>query len=296
MPQLWSVYDSGQPGPAINVPATKAGTQEDQGMPITPLRLSLTFALACVSATFFLFLRCQGKGNPLGPHSRWWSLAVVGITGALSTGATLLVGMIIEQMPSGLVGLSTVAPCWLWISHIRDGEPERRSPYSEAANLWLTWLLSRMTEGMAQDKAEWIEIRASPEWGTHDLIMAARSYHEYLHERLTAAERRRYRIRALMRNIETRLDVARLIDNSARPAKVIVALNASRLTQDPRYLRNRDDLGRVGDLLRHDAHRDLIRMLTPAYNLGLRRLSPYTPPLSGNASPPVGAVSQRPHP
>ncbi|HEY5987068.1 MAG TPA: hypothetical protein VIV12_11945 [Streptosporangiaceae bacterium] len=265
-------------------------------MPTTPLRLSLTFALACGSATFFLFLRCEGKGNPLGTHSRWWSLAVIGLTGALSTGATLLVATIIEELPSGLVSLSAVAPCWLWIGHIRQGSPERRSPFAEAATLWLTWLLARMAEGMAEDKTEWLERRANPDWDTDDLMMAARRYHEYLHGRLSAADRRRYRIRSLLRNIETRLDIARLIDNSARPAKVIVALNASRLTQDTRYVRNVDDLTRLGNLLRHDAHQDLIRMLSPAYNLGFRRLAPYAPPMRGSPPQALSVGSQRPHP
>jgi hypothetical protein len=273
-----------------------AGIQEDQGMPTTPLRLSLTFALACGSAAFFLFLRCEGKGSPLGAHTRWWSVSVIGLTGALSTGATLLVATIIEQLPSGLVSLGAVAPCWLWIGHIRQGSSERPSPFAEASTLWLTWLLARMAEGMAEDKSEWIEERAKPEWGTDDLMMAARRYHAYLSERLSAGDRKRYRIRPLLRNIETRLDIARLIDNSARPAKVIVALNASRLTQDNRYLRNVDDLARLGGLLRHDAHQDLIRMLRPAYNLGFRRLTPYAPRVPGNPPPALSVSSQRPHP
>jgi hypothetical protein len=257
-----------------------AGDRKDSGMASTPLRLSLTFALACLSSTLFLFLRYDGKGSPVGRHSRWWSLAVVTLTGALSTGATFVVAIIIEQLPSGLVSLGAVAPCGLWIGHIREGS-ERRGPFAEAATLWLSWVLSRLDEGMAEDKTEWIEERASPEWGTDDLIAASRRYQEYLYERLSAQERKRYRIRALRNNIEIRMDVARLIDNSARPAKILVALNASRLTQDPRYQRCLDDPARLGNLLRHDALRDLIRMLTPAYNLGWRRLRPYVPPPSG---------------
>lgn len=250
-------------------------------MASTPLHLSLTFALACLSAGFFLLLRCEGKGSPLGRHSRWWSLAVIGLTGALSTLATFLVATIIEQLPSGLVSLGAVAPSGLWIGHIREGSPQRRSPYREAATLWLSWLLARLDEGMAEGKNEWIEERANPEWGTEDLVMAAQSYHDHLHEQLSPKDRRRYRIRSLMRNIEARTDVARLIDNSARPAKIVVALNATRLTQDPRYLRHLDDLGRLGNMLRHDTLRDLIRMLTAAYNCGFRRLPPYLPPPSG---------------
>jgi hypothetical protein len=248
------------------------------GMPRGALGLGLTFFLACVSAAFFLQLRCQGKGRAFGPSSRWWALSVIGLTGMLSTGVAFALVTIGHQLPSAFASLGVVAPSGLWLGHIRQGTPERNSLYKAASTLWLTWLLGRMGEGMAEDKLAWCDRRVDPNWHADELILAARFYHDYLQERLTADDRRRYRIGWLMQNIEVRLDVVRLIDGSAGRSKVVAALKAPRLADQARYQRSLDDLTRLGSLLRHDAERDLGRMLAAAYNVGLYRLDLYTRP------------------
>jgi hypothetical protein len=266
-------------------------------MPRGTLGLGLTFVLACISAAFFLLLRCEGNGRAFGPRSRWWGLSVIGLTGALSTGAAFAVVTVAHHLPSAFVSLGVVAPCGLWLGHIRgEGGGTRRNLYRDASTFWLTWLLARMHEGMAEDRLDWCEAHADPAWDTDELTMAARFYHDYLHERLSAEERRRYRIRWLMGNIETRLDVVRLIDGSAGRAKVVAALNASRLAQEARYRRTLDDLTRLGNLLRHDAERDLGRMLGAAYSVGFHRLEPYLRPAREAPRQDQRAGSDRSHP
>jgi hypothetical protein len=248
-------------------------------MPHGTLGLSVTFVLACVSAAFFLQLRCEGKGRMFGPRSRWWAQSVILLTGVLSTCAALVALIVVHRLPSAFVSLGVVAPSGLWLGQIRSDNGDRPSLYRDASTFWLTWLLARMQEGMAEDRMGWCDAHTDLSWDTDELAMAARFYHDYLQERLSAEERRRYRISALTRNIEVRLDVARVVDGSAGRAKVVATLNASRLAQEARYRRSLDDLTRLGNLLRHDAQRDLGRLLVVAYNAGFRRLERYRRPL-----------------
>jgi len=265
-------------------------------MPREVLGLGVTFVLACVSAAFFLQLRCEGKGRTFGPRSRWWALSVIGLTGILSTSGALALVILGHYLPAAVLGLGVVAPSALCLGQIREGVPERRSVYGAAATLWLSWLLARLGEGMAEDRLDWCDRRVDPAWHPDELIMAARSYHDYLHERLSGEERRRYRIGALMQNIEARLDVVQLIENSAGRGTVIAALDASRLAQEARYRRNFDDLTRLGHRLVHDAKRDLGRLLSAAYNAGFHRLEPYTRPVRVALTRAEPAGPQRWHP
>jgi hypothetical protein len=104
-------------------------------MPRGALGLGLTFFLACVSATFFLQLRCQGKGRAFGPSSRWWALSVIGLTGVLSTGVAFALVTIGHQLPSAFASLGVVAPSGLWLGHIRQGTSERNSLYKAERDL-----------------------------------------------------------------------------------------------------------------------------------------------------------------
>src|SRR5712691_9187546 len=115
-------------------------------MPRDQLGLSLTFVLACASAAFFLHLRCEGKGRPFGPRSRWWAASVIALTGTLSTAGAFGLVVVGHLLPSAFVSIGVVAPCGLWLGHIREGAVERRNPYRDVSTLWLTWLLGRMSE------------------------------------------------------------------------------------------------------------------------------------------------------
>ena len=121
-------------------------------MPSGILGLDLTFALTCASATFFLFLRCHGQGRPFGPRSRWWALAVIGVTGVVSTAATFIAVIVVNQLPSAFFGLGVVAPSGLWLSEIRSrGGDGRRSPLRDVSTLWLTRLLSRFATTRSEE-------------------------------------------------------------------------------------------------------------------------------------------------
>jgi hypothetical protein len=243
------------------------------------MALGLTFVLACASATFFLLIRCEGRGRAFGPRSRRWALLVVAATGSLSTAAALGLAALGHYMPTAIMTLGVAAPSGLCLGRIREGIPERRTVYGAAATLWLGWLLARMSEGIAEDKLRWCERRVDPAWHADELIMAAHHYHDYLTERLSDEDRRRYRIRVIVQDVETRLDIVLLIDTHAARSRIVAAMNATRIGKEARYQRNLDDLTRLGNRLRHDARRDLERLLAAAYISGLYRLEPYTPPV-----------------
>lgn len=248
-------------------------------MPSGILGLDLTFALTCASATFFLFLRCHGQGRPFGPRSRWWALAVIGVTGVVSTAATFIAVIVVNQLPSAFFGLGVAAPSGLWLSEIRSrGGDGRRSPLRDVSTLWLTRLLARLHEGMAEDRLAWCEERVDQGWGADELGMAARFYQEYLRERLSPEERRRGRIYAQVHAIEARLHVGELIENGVERTKVVAALQESRATKDPRYSRYQSDMSRLADILRHDAERDLVRLLGAAYTAGYYKMPVYRRP------------------
>ena len=247
-------------------------------MPGAAVGLDVTLALACTSALFFLFLRCHGQGRPFGPASRWWALAVVGVTGLVSTAATFVVVGMVNLLPTAFLSLGVIAPSGLWLTEIRSRGDGRRSLLRDVSTLWLTRLLARMHEGMAEDRLAWCEQRVDPAWTTGELGMAARFYQDYLRERLTPQERRRGRIYAQLHAVEARLNVGQLIDNGAARTKVVAALQTSRATKDPRYSRYQDDLSRLADILRHDAERDVIRLVGSAYSAGYYRMPVYSRP------------------
>ena len=242
------------------------------------LSLGLTFVLACISAAFFLVMRCEGKGRAFGPRSRRWALLVAVLTGALSTAAVAVLGALGHYVPAALLGLGVVAPSSLCLDRIRDGLPDRRSTYAAAATLWLSWLLTRMDDEMVEDKTRWCEERVDSDWHDDELLLAAHYYHDYLADRMSDGERRRHKIHAMLDSIETRLDITRIIDSGAPKSKIADTLGASRLGREHRYKRNLDDVTRLGGRLRNDAERELVRMLAAAYGCGLYRLPVYAPP------------------
>jgi hypothetical protein len=259
--------------------------------------LALTFVLACASATFFLLMRCEGRGRAFGPRSRRWAVLVIAATSLLSAVGAAALAELGRYVPAVILSLGIAAPSSLCLGRIREGIPERRTVYSAAPTLWLGWLLARMTDGMAEDKLEWCEKRVDAAWHCDQLILAAHFYHDYLNERLPAEDRKRYRIRALLQDVETRLDIVVLIEARSPRSKVVGAINASRLGRESRYQRNLDDLTRLAGRLEHDARRALERMVAAAYVTGLYRLERYTPPARELAQEPAQpAGSPRWHP
>ena len=113
------------------------------------LRLSVTLALACASAGFFLFLRCQGTGPPFGRNSRRWAALVILVTGLLSTIAAFAGFAIVRHLPWVIVGIGIIGPSGLWLSEIYSRRGDQRSMLRDMSTLWLSRLLARMHEAMA---------------------------------------------------------------------------------------------------------------------------------------------------
>jgi hypothetical protein len=261
-------------------------------MPNEMLRPSITLALACLSAMFFLLLRCQGKGPLFGRRSRTWALLVVVVTGVLSTGVAFAGFAIVQHLPGAFVGLGLIGPSGLWLSEIRSRPDERRSLVRDMSTLWLSRLLARMHEGMAEDRGAWCEKRVDEGWSADELSTAARFYQEYMRERMSPAERRRGRINAQVTGIEARLTAVALIESGAARTKIVAALQGSRPTKDSRYARSLSDLPRLADILHHDAERELVRLLGSAYSAGLYRIPVFAPPRRtySGGDPPVTSI------
>ena len=207
-----------------------------------------------------------------------WTLLVIAVTSVVSTGAAFASLAIVDHLPSAFLGIGIVGPSGLWLSELRGRQDERRGVLHDMSTLWLTRLLARMREGMAEDRTAWCEKHINEDWSTDELSMAARFYQEILRDRMSAAERRRSRIYAQLNAIEARLTVARLIENGAARTKVVTSLQGSRTTKEARYSRNLNDLDQLADLLRHDAERELHRLLSVAYNSGYYRMPVFAPP------------------
>ena len=134
-------------------------------MPNGASGLGVTFALACVSATFFLVLRCQGSGRPFGRHSAPWSLLVILVTSVVSTAAAFVGLLIVDHLPGAFLGLGLVGPSGLWLSELRSRSGEPRGVVYDASTLWLSRLLARLTESMAEDRERRCEGRVAEERG-----------------------------------------------------------------------------------------------------------------------------------
>lgn len=240
--------------------------------------LYLTFAFSCLSALFFLRLRCRNRGQPFGPQARRWALPVIVAIGVASTGSAALLDLLGYYAPATLFVFGIAAPGSLCIERLREDLPRRRSSAEAAATLWLSWLLARLDDAMADDKAHWIEARIDFEWPDHTMLLAARHYHNCLCGRLPEEERGCHAIDAALADIEARLDIARLIDSDLPPGKIRTEITASRLGGDPRYRRDLDDLTMLGRRLRHDSVREIDRLLGVAYGSGLYRLERFQPP------------------
>jgi hypothetical protein len=259
------------------------------------LGFGITFALAWVSAGVFLALRCHREGRPFGRTSRWWALAAMVLTSATSTAAAFASVALMKVVPPFVVGV--VVPSGLWLGNIERQRPEhRRGRLPEVPTLGVALLLDRLHQAMADDRATWCETRVDQDWRLDQLLTAARHYHAAVKERLPPSERRRIRLDAKLRAIEDRLDVVRLIEDGASTAKVQATMRASRVTREKRYDRYRTDLMRLANKLRHDAERELIRVLDVAYRYRFYRLKLY----SGGPSEPAAAnpspANLGPHP
>ena len=263
------------------------------------LAVAPAFIVACASATFFLLKRCDGKGRPFGPSSRRWAVLVIVLTSVLSAVGAIVVGALGRYVPAVIMSLTigVAAPGGLCLGRIREGIPERRSTYGAALTLWLGWLLSRMNEGMAEDKLQWCARYIDASWHPDELIMAAHHYYKYLEERLSDEDRKSYRIRALLQDVETRLDLVVLIDSDAPRSRVTTAIKTSRVGKEARYQRYLNDLARLGNRFEFDARRYLERLVAAAYltnHYRLERYVPSAPRLSPEPAEPSG--SPRWHP
>jgi hypothetical protein len=153
---------------------------------------------------------------------------------------------------------------------------------------------------MAEDKAQWCRGYIDPEWDANDLLLATISYRDHLDDRLADEERKDYRISATVQEIEARLRIVRIIDsppNDLRDPRgeVVAALSSPWFSRRAQYEQYLDDLKLLAERLKHDARREMERLLTVAYCHGYQRLAPYTRPALAPPPAPYPAIT-RAHP
>lgn len=263
-------------------------------MPRQVVELSLTFALAAASAGIFLLLRCQGVGRPFGRSARWWAIAVIGLTGLVSTVAAGVTVYVVQRIHPAFVGM--VAPSGLWLGYLRQRGDGRRGPAHEISTLWLATLLDRLHQAMAEDRLTWCEARVDERWSAYELSLAANHYYEAVVQRMSSEEHRRERVHARLQAIEKRLDIVFLLEDGASRSKIMTAMNGSRVTKQVRYERYAKDPARLGDILVHDAENDLIRLLGSAYRCGYYNLERFALPRREPVLEDASLDLRRPHP
>jgi hypothetical protein len=264
--------------------------------------LGLTFVLACGSAWLCLLGRCRGKGRPFSRRSVRYSMAVIGVTGGVSTAAELALLGIWQVLPGHVVAwlVGIAGPCGLYLERIR-GEERQHGPARSIATFGLDRLLGQLDAAMADDRDQWCSDRIDPEWDADDLLKAAISYQDYLEDRLSDEDWTHYRIEAIVSDIEARLRIVRIINSpSGDPRRQRIRIGAelkkARLARHDRYEQYVEHPTVLGQRLLHDARRDMERMLSAAYCAGLGQLGAYMPRREA-ALEAAGAISPvTPHP
>ena len=136
--------------------------------------LALTFVLACASATFFLLMRCEGRGRAFGPRSRRWAVLVIAATSLLSAVGAAALAELGRYVPAVIVSLG----------HRRAQQPAawagcaREFPSGAALQRradTVARLAARQDASTAWRKTrfEWCEERVDAAWRCDQLILAA---------------------------------------------------------------------------------------------------------------------------
>ena len=228
-----------------------------------------TFALSLILAYGFLRLRCRGVGPPFGPRARPWALLIVVATAIVSTGVGLLLVAASRHLPAAYVGV--VVPGGLWFSKL---PPQRdRDLFHRTLAGVLTLPFSRLYDRMGDDMQDWCDTRLeaarpNPRW-----IGDAVQYYWNQMRRVTDP-RARDNLDRWRESIVHKINIVRLIDLDASPARLRASLQLHPSTQHVRKYSD-DDLLRLARRLESDALNELSLFLAYAYRLGYHKMLVY---------------------
>jgi len=229
----------------------------------------VTIVVSLASAFGFLMLRCRGTGNPFGHHARWWAVTIIVITGAVATGAGLVVLAAGDHAIAACVGL--ILPSALWLGKAASLYASR---VPEGLIALLMFPLQRLDDRMGDDMQEWCDerLRAAakkPQWVSD----AAEYYYHQVRDRLTDA-RARDQLARWQESIRHKINIVRLIGLDATPGQVEEALRYHPVTMDGRRYAVHD-LDGLALRLMAEAENELYLFLAFVYRLGYHRLLIY---------------------
>jgi hypothetical protein len=231
-----------------------------------------TIVISLVSAYGFLMLRCRGTGNPFGRHARWWALAIVVITAAVSTGVGLAAIVAVRGAIAAYVAL--ILPSGLWLGKAssqrawRDGDT---LPGHLAALATLP--LRRLDERMGDDMQDWCDTRVRAASKTPQWLSDAAEYYYNQVGRVRDA-RAREQLSRWRESIEHKIRIARLVDLQTTAERLQAGLLDHPATRDGRKYAV-DDLPRLTRRLIAEAENELHLFLALVYRLGYHRLLIY---------------------
>jgi hypothetical protein len=256
-----------------------------------------TFALSLILARTFLRMRCRGIGPPFGPRARYWALFIVVGTAAVSTAFGLLVVAVSGgHSAAALAGI--IVPPGLQLSKLPPQRDRDMLPRTMAHVLTLPF--SRLYDRMGDDMQDWCDTRIAAARPNPRWISDAVQYYWNQMGRVTD-QRARGNLDRWRESIVHQIDIVRLIDLDASPARLRASLQLHPSTQHIRKYRD-DDLPRLARRLESDALNELNLFLAYAYRLGYHKMLiyPFRPGAHRPGAPPAQArpaepLSPKPH-
>ena len=232
-----------------------------------------TFALSVVSAYCFLRLRYRRAGHPFGPHAKWWAIAVIVITAAVSTGLGVALVAASHHVRAVYVGL--ILPSGLWLGEEANQRLRRRgSTVMRQLAACLTYPLRRLYDRMGDDLQDWCEarlrvVRQKPQ----RISDAAHYYFSQVAGRLKDTQARD-ELERWRESISQKVKIVQLIGPQTTPEALRAALRFYPFTENARRY-GTDDPMRLARRLENEAERELGLFLASVYRLGYRKLLIY---------------------
>ncbi len=232
-----------------------------------------TIVVSTVSAYLFLWLRCRRAGDPFGPRARWWGIAIVVITAAVSTGLAVAAVTAGGHVRAAYIGL--ILPSGLWLGTV-SAQRRRERGSRRAGQLigYLTLPLRCHEDRIGDDMQDWCDARLraaskTPQWVSD----AAQYYYNQVDGRLKHV-RARAELSAWRESIEHKIRIVRLIGLDTTPARLEAALHSHPATRGMNKYAP-DDLPRLARRLESEAQNELHLILASLYRLGYRKLLIY---------------------
>jgi hypothetical protein len=247
-----------------------------------------TIVISLASAYGFLMLRCRGTGNPFGRRARWWAIAIVVITAAVSTGVGLAAIAAGGHTIAAYVGL--ILPSGLWLG---KGSSQRASRDSGALPGHLAVLamlpLRRLDERMGDEMQDWCDSRVRAASRTPQWLSDAAEYYYKQVSRVKDA-RAREQLTRWRESIEHKIRIVRLVDLQTTAERLRAELQDHPATRDGRKYAV-DDLPRLTRRLIAEAENELHLFLALIYRLGYHRMLiyPFRPQPLPRTAPVAGA-------